>query len=607
MKASWVVLVATLWLAGCAALKGGPADPAAQAGEAPGAGTSLEVIAPDPLKALLERYLDLARVGTLSRGDVIDEAEWTRLIDAAPAQARELLGTEGFFDPVVTLTRESTPDAAQRHVTLKVEPGVRTRVSRVTIEVEGELERAAGADDGHAKSTLAALRGGWAMPSGTPFRNPAWNDAKAAALARLRAAGYAQAAWNGTGAEVDAERHEARLFLVAESGPLFRFGELKIEGLVRHDPQTVRNLANFAPGTPVTETLLLDYQERLQKADLFDGVSVTLEADPEHAERSTIAVRLREAPLQVYIVGLGISANVGPRASLEHVHRRVFGWSATARNNFEWGQLRQSWQGEIATHPNEHLYRNLLGAAISREKTDADEVLSQRVRLGRTRDTQRLERLYFVEAERSSRSTATAKSDTLALSLNQHAVVRRIDSVLLPTRGWTASLQGSIGRSTGSDSESGPFSRLYGRLTGYLPIGENWFGQARIELGQVFKSDAVAVPDPQLFRAGGDNSVRGYDYRSLGPIVDGAVAGGNSLVTLSVEMARPISAALPSIWGAVFVDAGSAANSFGDMKLAFGPGIGVRWRSPVGPLRLDWAYGTEVKAGRFHFSVGIAF
>ena len=115
----------------------------------------------------------------------------------------------------------------------------------------------------------------------------------------------------------------------------------------------------------------------------------------------------------------------------------------------------------------------------------------------------------------------------------------------------------------------------------------------------------MVVPDSQKFRAGGDESVRGYSYRSLGPIVDGAVGSGTTLYTTSLEVARPISATMPSLWGALFIDAGNAANSF--VKPAVGYGLGVRWRSPVGPLRLDWAWARETGEGRLHFSVGIAF
>jgi translocation and assembly module TamA len=123
----------------------------------------------------------------------------------------------------------------------------------------------------------------------------------------------------------------------------------------------------------------------------------------------------------------------------------------------------------------------------------------------------------------------------------------------------------------------------------------------------VFARDAVDVPDTLLFRAGGDESVRGYAYRSLGPVVDGAVVSGRVVATGSAEIARPISPKLPAFWWAAFVDAGNAAATWHTLDPVVGAGLGLRWRSPVGPLRLDLAYGFEVRQPRLHLSVGIAF
>mgnify|MGYP001246029606 FL=1 len=118
----------------------------------------------------------------------------------------------------------------------------------------------------------------------------------------------------------------------------------------------------------------------------------------------------------------------------------------------------------------------------------------------------------------------------------------------------------------------------------------------------------MALPDALAFRAGGDDSVRGYPYRSLAPTdANGVITGGDVLATASIELARPFTDRMPSLWGAVFLDAGRAADSWTGFKPALGYGIGLRWRSPVGPLRVDWAYGEELRKARVHLSVGIAF
>ncbi len=616
----WAVaplLALALLGSGCALLpaalrSGGDAPPAAAAAPAGAAsappGVEVRVVAPQPLRDLLAQHLDLARLGRLPR-DEVDEQEWSRLVDATPAQARELLETEGYFQSQVTLSRQRGGAAGDPdEVTVRVDPGPRALVGRVTLQAEGELERGAGAGEAHASATLEALRRQWELPSGTPFRNASWSAAKNTALSRLRAAGYATAVWAGTGAEVDVESGRVRLFLVADSGPLFRLGQLQIEGLVRHDADTVRDLLGATAGTPLTETLLLDFQERLQKSGLFDGVTVTLDPDPAQAAAATLVARLREAPLQVYTAGVGYSANNGPRASLEHTYRRVFGYAVSSRNKLEWAQRRQLWDGELSTHPGEGLWRNLLGVAIERQESSSDTVLSQRLRLGRAQEGQRIERLYYAEAERSrQRKPGSDPVDANAYSVNYHGVWRGLDSILLPTEGYSFSGQLGLGRADGTDARPGPFTRAYGRLTVYRPIGASFYGQARLEIGQVFLRTGMVLPESQRFRVGGDDSVRGYGYRSLGPQVAGVTDSGTVMATASVEIARPVSAALPSVWWAVFADAGNAANNFKHLDPVLGVGAGVRWRSPVGPLKLDYAWGRETRKFRLHFSVGIAF
>ncbi len=623
----WVApLALPALLGGCAMLPGlSPSPQAAAVADGTGTGTGIgttspgplavnvRIEAPTPLRTLLERYLDLTRLGSLSRGDDLGEAEWRRLIDASPAQVRDLLQTEGYFRPTVTVRlAPDRPPGQPREVTLVVDPGPRAKVSRLTLIFGGELQD--DALDGNARATalIAGLQGLWPLQAGSEFRNATWADAKAATLARLRAAGYAAAGWSGTAAEVDAEANTVRLFLVADSGPLFRAGDIEVEGLVVHEAATVRNLAEFKRGDPLSESALLDYQDRLQKAGLFESVTVTHDLDPERAGSARVLVTLREQTLQVYTFGVGYSANTRARASVEHVHRRLLGYPLRSRSYLELGTQLQVLDVELSTHPDEGLRRRVAGAAIRREDSGTDVISSQRLRFGLARDGQREERLDFIELERSARDVSQTRSgvplstEAIALSVNRHLVFRDLDSTILPTSGHTLALQGGLGRSYGSGTPSGFFTRAYGRYTGYWPLGSRWYSQGRIELGQVFRQNGVLAPDSQLWRAGGDDSVRGYGYRDLGPVVDGVVTSGAALFTSSLELARPVSETLPSLWGAVFIDAGRAANSFRQLEPALGYGVGVRWRSPVGPLKLDWAWGRDVGRGRLHFSVGIA-
>jgi translocation and assembly module TamA len=632
VKASRVVLralggaLAVLSLAGCGALTelaggvvggvaggvGGVAS-AARTVIAPPPATlapiTVEVVAPAPLQALLLQHLDVVRLAELARGESVSDSELTRLLDAAPAQVTALSRTEGYFSPTLRIQR--LPPAAEglpQRVRLEVDPGPRAVISQLRLEVEGPLAREVAAGDARAMQVLQSLRAGFGLKPGMPFRNETWVDAKGAALARLRSAGHAAAQWSTSAADVDVERAGVSLTLVADAGPLFRSGPFEVEGTRLHDPRTVTSLAGFSPGAVLTEALLLDFQERLQKSGLFDRASVSFEPDPARADAAPVRVRVDEAARHQLVLGLGISANTGPRATVEHIDRRLFGLPARSRNKAEWGRSRQAWDGELSTHADADLYRWIAGGTLERLESDVDVVLTQRLRAGRAQDGLRIDRLFFVEADRSSTRTSAGPLESLAYTGNFHWSWRDLDSPVLPTQGLTASVQLALGHARDGDSGlNGSFGRAWGRLELYRPLGAGWYGQARVEAGSVFAPEGLAVPDGLRFRAGGDDSVRGYAYRSLGPTTASGVGSGDALLTASVELARPLSASLPQWWGAVFVDAGNAADSLGSLRPVVGSGVGVRWRSPVGPLRLDLAYGEAVRRTRIHFSVGIAF
>jgi translocation and assembly module TamA len=593
----------TLLIAGCANLFGDKTDTEPPPPPREDA-TTLVVEAPPEVKQLLERYLDMARVAELSKQEALDEVEWLRLTAAVPAQAKELLQTEGYFDPEVTARRELGPPPVVR---VQVNPGQRVRVIELALAVRGVLRERTEANDADAREQIQALHAWWPLPPGEAFRNSEWSSAKRAAVARLRAAGYASANVIESSADIDVAAREARLQLTLESGPLFRAGPIRVEGVVQHAAAIVHNLAPFGAGAPLTEQNLRDYQESLRKSGLFDASTITYDEDPAQADASAVTVRVHEFPLQSLTLGVGYSDRTGERVTMEHTHRRILGYAATLHNKLEWGRDRQAWEGELSTHPEEASYRNLLGAQIENLITDVDEVLSSRVRLGRTQDLPRIDRLYFIGYDRSVQTTSVSRRDARATSLQYHGVWRDLDSIVLPTRGVSLSGEAGVGWAISNVGDHGAFTRLYARFTGYLPLGHDWYTTGRIEWGQIFKRDAVVIPDALAFRAGGDESVRGYDYRSLAPVgPDGAIIGGNVLGTASVELAHPIPR-YPSWWAAVFVDAGRAADSWTAFKPAFGYGFGARWRGPLGLLRADLAYGEEVHDVRLHLSVGIAF
>jgi translocation and assembly module TamA len=595
---------------GASAQDTSPAPPAVDEAAAAPAGPmkwELRVDAPEPLRGMLLRYLDVARFQRDAGTESITRAELARLVAATPAQARTLIETEGYFEPEVKAVLE---DGTPPVVRIDVQTGPQATVRRLRLEVQGELAQRAEDGEAGARSLLDTLHAEWALPVGAPFRQPDWNAAKGGTLAALRADAYPLATWSGTVAQVDAAQSSVNIFAVADSGPRVLFGDLQIEGLSRYRENTVRNLSPISPGQPYSEKALLDFQERIAKAGLFDSVSVAVEPTLEQADAAPVLVRVRELPKQQATVGVGVSADTGPRLTFEHLHRRPFDFNWQAKSKLELGRDKQGVEFDFTSHPKPGFYRNLASFSATREEASALVVTSQKARVGRTQDTERIERLYYLEWQRAVGRSADLVDRSMALTANYEWVWRNLDSNLLPTRGVSLSAKVGAGRSfmvSGDlDTGSGWFSIGSGRVTGYHPLG-SWYGQARLEAGQVFARSDVSVPITLLFRAGGENSVRGYNYQSLGPTVDGAQVGGRVMATASLELARPFSKKSPAWLGAVFVDAGNAAADWDGMKLALGYGVGARWRSPVGPLAIDLAYGHETRKFRLHFSVGITF
>jgi len=563
----------------------------------------LQVQAPSPLDALLNRHLSLARVNQQARGEKLNDGELERLVDLAPAQARGLLETEGYFNAEVTA--ELQPAEPPR-VVVRVVPGPRVVVGKLDFQLQGGALSDAESGSPQALVARAGLRENWPLRTGQPFRDDDWRRAKATTVARFRAQAYVGAQWQETRARVDLGPKRADLSGMLDSGPMFRAGALNIQGLKHHDPKVVDNLANYDIGVPATEDFLLDFQERLQRSGLFDRASVTIATGADDPAAAPVNVRLTERALQDATLGVGISANLGPEVTLEHVHRRPFGYALVARNKFDLAQKRQKWEGEVSTHVLPGLYRNLIGGAASFEESDTDTVTSGSLRVGRAQETRNISRLLFVEAVRSLTRSDAGTDSASAISVQYHGIWRKLDDLLSPTRGRVWSGQLGLGQARSSPGGNGPFTRLYGKLNAYMPVGD-WFGQARVELGQVLVQGDVRVPETLRFRAGGDESVRGYSYRSLAPSENGIVVSGKVLFTASVEMARPITDRVPGLMGAVFIDAGRAAQNWNDLRPALGYGFGVRYGSPVGQLKLDLAYGQESRQVRLHLSVGVPF
>jgi translocation and assembly module TamA len=241
-----------------------------------------------------------------------DEADEERELRRAERAATEVLATEGYFSPALRFE----PNTAQvPRYRLFVETGRQTTVGSVEIRFRGPLAEPAFAE------RAASLKREWSLPAGAPFRSAEWEAAKNRLMLAVTARDFAAATLAESSAEVDAERATAVLTVEVDSGPAYRVGPPRIEGLQRHDAALVERFNPFKPGAPFDRALMLQFQQALQETAFFNSVVVTLDLESAIADEAPLRVQLREALLRRLSVGVGFATNTG--AHIEALYRQA--------------------------------------------------------------------------------------------------------------------------------------------------------------------------------------------------------------------------------------------------------------------------------------------
>ena len=584
-----------------------PASTPASAAQA-GMPLRLEILAPAPLDAFLLRHAELQRYSELAD---LGRAELERLLLTAPADLRQLLATQGYFSPRVDV-RLVENAGVPRTVRITVDPGPLAHVAGWRIVLNGPAQ-----DDPVAADQRAALLAGWTLGEGRVFTQQDWDGAKQAALRQLTRHRYPQARITHSLADIDPERHEVLLRLELDSGPPYRFGELRIEGSDRYEPATIERLLRLAgvvPGEDYDEGLLQSAQQRLLEQGDYESVFVRIDTDADPGA-APVEVSVREAKQQKLVLGIGASTDNGGRLSVEHLHHRVPGldWRATSKLQLERDTRTLGAALDSPVDPQGWHWN--LGAQLQRQDDGSTITTSEQLKAGRAQGARRLERQFYLQYDRAQvhdRALAVQADAASSVSAHYGWTRRDFDDLANPTRGQGLALELGAGLTLSQTPQPYLSSRL--RWQAYRPAFEasdrpsRW--SLRLEGGAVWSPDDGAVPATQRFLAGGEGSVRGYGLRDIGvPRSDGSVDPGRLLALASVEWQRPLWLdGRRSDWEtALFLDAGAVADRSQDLSPKVGVGAGLRYRSPVGPLQLDLAYGLERRAFRLHMSVGFLF
>jgi translocation and assembly module TamA len=553
----------------------------------------VEIVAPPALAKLLQANLDIVRWS--ARSDVTQD-QLEQLYLTTPQQIETLLATEGYFSPKVQSTLEQP--AGKWIAKFEVTPGEPTKVTSVQIDFSGAVTR-----DPDRDKRLAQARKAFTIKPGDIFRQAGWEEAKASAVRSLTAFRFATAHVATSRAEIDPQTRAARLSLNIDSGPPVTFGAVRVKGQKRYPEKLIANLNPVHAGEPYSEDALLKYQRRLQATGRFASALVLAPADAQAPGDVPIDVTVVESQSRRLGFGVGYSTDSGARVQTNYTDYDFLykSWKFTADVTVDRLTQTAGIGLEWPVEPSGWHWGS--GLRYKHEDIQGQDTRSYSLTGARIHTTEERESSLSLQYLEEHTSVEDTQANNHALFLNQGWVFNHLDNILAPRAGYLIKLQ--LGGATKLVLSDQNFARTTAKVQYLHPVWNIGTLSLRAEAGVVFAKSTDGIPSDYLFRTGGDTTVRGYAFDSLGVAQGSAVVGGRYLAVASAEYIHWLTKA----WGlAIFYDAGNAADDAKGLKPDVGYGVGVRWSSPVGALNLDIAHGVQAPdPWRIHFFAGISF
>lgn len=522
-----------------------------------------------------------------------DAPPWSlrRMTASAPDEIRTALEPLGFYRAQSRILDTSQDQGCwQKDIT--VTPGEPTRYQSAAIAIEG-----AGDDDGRFRRIVDRS----AVKPGEVVHHGRYQALKSSLQNLATQLGYFDARFAEARVTVSEDLAQADAAITFVTGPRYRIGTVDIDSELLVD-RLFNTLIEVREDTPYDASHIAATHRNLLDSGYF--AYVTVRADPQDAENLRIPVRIEAAPAKtrVYTGGLGFATDVGPRFRLNYRNRRINRRGHTLNSQLLASPV-QSLLGAEYRIPAGDDRRDVFSLSASAEEQDTDTSEFASIELG-------LRRTH-------ARDSGWLRTLGLDLRREDFKVGDQDDAttLLMPSIGWWRSTQSAsarpangyrlaldvrgAGEGLGSDAS---FAQLELSARVIRSLGDRWRVLTRARIGATVREADDSLPVSLRFFAGGDNSVRGYGFETIGPVDDeGIVIGGSMLVTGSVEFDYQLN----ERWAlAVFADTGSAFNSESpDFKT--GLGFGVRRLTPVGPLRIDLATPLDRdRLVRLHFSIG---
>lgn len=535
---------------------------------------------------------------TLIQEGKVDKLWLERFERQAPGKVKEALEAFGYYKPAITV-RMNTPEEGVYRLEVHVDAGEPVRLSRVQVQVQGS-----GASD----KTLTKGMSDFPLHTGDVLRHDVYEKSKGELQSKAVEGGYLDAHFSVHTIRLDTAESKAEIDLVLETGEQYRFGEAHFSGAPRYPTRFLLTFLDFKPGDAFSYEKILQTQLNFTAAERFQ--SVTIQPDKAGAKDYAVPlnVDLTPSPQRVVKVGVGYTTDFGPGFSVRYEDLNV---ADSAQKLDSELNLSRRLQGLALRYvfPGSTDFRSYTNTRVSaqREDTVSYTIKSVSTEIERTKSFGR-DRLgsIYLQLQKENSTAGGDDTNTFLLIPGIRFTERHYDSLIRPTNGYYYKLEArGTTQSFGSDVT---FAQFLGYGDVLLPLPGRFSLLIRGQAGMTSTKDKfLDVPITYRFFTGGDNSVRGYAYKQLGPKNDqGEVIGGKHLLVGSIELER----AFGENWGvAVFYDTGNAFDDFESMHLAQTAGAGARYYTPVGPIRLDVArqFGVTDPGYRVHFTVGMQF
>lgn len=546
--------------------------------------TSLEV---KGLKGSLEKNVE-AYISAIPKGDYNTSLRFREQLEG---EIRNALKALGRYNPTITITEQR--DDGDPLLLVEVAPGPKTIIAKSNIQITGMAK-----DD---PDFLSLVRNS-GLGVGQTLNHGKYESLKSSLSSLALRKGYFDAELVTSKMEVAPSLNEAFIIIDFAGGVRYNFGETTFSGS-QIDQDRLESLLPYKEGEHYLASTLGEFNQRLSNVGWFSSIFVG--GDVNHLGDGEVPVNVVVTPQVRNLVetGIGYSTDVGPRLKLNW--RKPWLNSAGHSLNVK-TEISQSQPKIEATYkiPLDDVLNDYYQVIGGIRYVDSHDTISTEYNLG-------LERHWRLE----SGWKRIASLRLLYEDYKQGALEEGLLQMVIPgisydktrIRGGAMPIWGdkqliSIEYSDpalGSDTQ---LARFRGRSAWIRTLGENHRGYFRVDGGAVIADKIEDVPPSMRFFAGGDNSLRGYSYESIAPKdQEGQLQGGRFMVTSTLEYQYRV---YGDWWGAVFYDYGSSWNDSPDWLA--GAGVGVRWASPVGPVRLDFAWGLDKPTDKFqiHFVLG---